>query len=355
MGGRQPRVALRRSARTPRRWRRSSPCASGCRCWSRSSRSSRPRARSASTSCASAARSRDAGEIAERVAAVKPEDPYTIIYTSGTTGPPKGCVLTQGNYRQVTRMCEEINVIAAGRGRLPLPAAGALLRAADPAAGRGPRRSARLLERRSAADRAGPDGDQARVPAVGAADLREDLHARHLQQRSREDRGGDEARPDRAADARGRPGGPRGAAGRVRQGRRGAVRQRPQHLRRAAGPGDVGRRADRQGDPRVLLRLRRARARGLRDDRDLDGHHHLDGRRPPAGHRRAGDPARRGQDRRRRRGPRARPAHLRRLLRQRGHDVLRRRQRGRLAAHRRPRLARRRRLPRRSPAARRTS
>ena len=59
-------------------------------------------------------RSRDAGEIAERVAAVKPEDPYTIIYTSGTTGPPKGCVLTQGNYRQVTRMCEEINVIAPG-------------------------------------------------------------------------------------------------------------------------------------------------------------------------------------------------------------------------------------------------
>ena len=46
--------------------------------------------------------------------AVKPEDPYTIIYTSGTTGPPKGCVLTQDNYRQVTRMCEEIGVIEAG-------------------------------------------------------------------------------------------------------------------------------------------------------------------------------------------------------------------------------------------------
>src|SRR5829696_3570283 len=39
-------------------------------------------------------RSRDASEVAARVAAVKPEDPYTIIYTSGTTGPPKGCVLT---------------------------------------------------------------------------------------------------------------------------------------------------------------------------------------------------------------------------------------------------------------------
>jgi long-chain acyl-CoA synthetase len=56
-------------------------------------------------------RGRDAGEIAARVAAVKPEDPYTIIYTSGTTGPPKGCVLTHGNYRQVTRMCEEFGVI----------------------------------------------------------------------------------------------------------------------------------------------------------------------------------------------------------------------------------------------------
>src|SRR4051794_19725823 len=45
-------------------------------------------------------RSRDAGEVAERVAAVKPDDPYTIIYTSGTTGPHKGCVLTHGNYRR---------------------------------------------------------------------------------------------------------------------------------------------------------------------------------------------------------------------------------------------------------------
>jgi long-chain acyl-CoA synthetase len=60
-------------------------------------------------------RARDQAELAERVAAVSPEDPYTIIYTSGTTGPPKGCVLTHGNYRQVTRMCEEIGVIEAGQ------------------------------------------------------------------------------------------------------------------------------------------------------------------------------------------------------------------------------------------------
>src|SRR3954464_13859895 len=59
-------------------------------------------------------RRHDAAELAERVAAVTPEDAYTIIYTSGTTGPPKGCVLTHGNYRSVTRMCEEIDVIEAG-------------------------------------------------------------------------------------------------------------------------------------------------------------------------------------------------------------------------------------------------
>src|SRR4051812_23720079 len=59
-------------------------------------------------------RARDAQEVAERTAAVTPEDTYTIIYTSGTTGPPKGCVLSHGNYRRVTQMCEEIDVIEAG-------------------------------------------------------------------------------------------------------------------------------------------------------------------------------------------------------------------------------------------------
>src|SRR3954447_16530799 len=59
-------------------------------------------------------RTRDVAEVSARVRAVKPEDPYTIIYTSGTTGPPKGCVLTHKNYRRVTQMCEEIDVIEAG-------------------------------------------------------------------------------------------------------------------------------------------------------------------------------------------------------------------------------------------------
>jgi long-chain acyl-CoA synthetase len=75
-------------------------------------------------------RGRDAREVAERTAAVTPEDTYTIIYTSGTTGPPKGCVLSHGNYRKVTRMCEEIGVIEAGEAvylYLPLAHSYALL------------------------------------------------------------------------------------------------------------------------------------------------------------------------------------------------------------------------------------
>src|SRR3954471_12750834 len=46
-------------------------------------------------------RSRDAAELEARSGAVKPDDPFTFIYTSGTTGPPKGCVLTHGNYRAI--------------------------------------------------------------------------------------------------------------------------------------------------------------------------------------------------------------------------------------------------------------
>ncbi len=49
-------------------------------------------------------RSRSVEELDARRAAVRPEDPYTFIYTSGTTGPPKGCVLTHGNYRAIVNM-----------------------------------------------------------------------------------------------------------------------------------------------------------------------------------------------------------------------------------------------------------
>jgi long-chain acyl-CoA synthetase len=45
-----------------------------------------------------------ADELEARRAAVKPEDAFTFIYTSGTTGPPKGCVLTHGNYAAIIDM-----------------------------------------------------------------------------------------------------------------------------------------------------------------------------------------------------------------------------------------------------------
>ncbi|HWI72048.1 MAG TPA: AMP-dependent synthetase/ligase [Baekduia sp.] len=74
---------------------------------------------------------RDAHLLADRTAAVKPGDPFTFIYTSGTTGPPKGCVLTHGNYRSVLDMVSERGLFEVGDDLvylfLPLAHAFALL------------------------------------------------------------------------------------------------------------------------------------------------------------------------------------------------------------------------------------
>ena len=43
--------------------------------------------------------------------AVTPEDICTFIYTSGTTGPPKGCVISHGNYRAMLNMVNDVSVI----------------------------------------------------------------------------------------------------------------------------------------------------------------------------------------------------------------------------------------------------
>ncbi len=56
-------------------------------------------------------RARDEQELQARRAGVRAEDPFTFIYTSGTTGPPKGCVLSHGNYSAIIEMVE-------GRGTL---------------------------------------------------------------------------------------------------------------------------------------------------------------------------------------------------------------------------------------------
>jgi len=56
-------------------------------------------------------RSRPVDELEARRAGVRPEDPFTFIYTSGTTGPPKGCVLSHGNYRAIIDMIREVGEI----------------------------------------------------------------------------------------------------------------------------------------------------------------------------------------------------------------------------------------------------
>ncbi len=56
-------------------------------------------------------RARDPQEVLDRAQAVEPEDPYTFIYTSGTTGPPKGCVLSHGNYRAILNSVEEQGIL----------------------------------------------------------------------------------------------------------------------------------------------------------------------------------------------------------------------------------------------------
>jgi long-chain acyl-CoA synthetase len=50
----------------------------------------------------------------QRYSSVTPSDICTFIYTSGTTGPPKGCVISHGNYRAMLDMVNETSVIEEG-------------------------------------------------------------------------------------------------------------------------------------------------------------------------------------------------------------------------------------------------
>jgi long-chain acyl-CoA synthetase len=56
-------------------------------------------------------RGRSDDEYESCVADVTPDDVCLYIYTSGTTGPPKGCILTHGNYRRVIDMTQEMGVL----------------------------------------------------------------------------------------------------------------------------------------------------------------------------------------------------------------------------------------------------
>ena len=55
--------------------------------------------------------SRSDSEWEQRWQSVTPDDICTFIYTSGTTGPPKGCVISHGNYRSMVTMALDESVL----------------------------------------------------------------------------------------------------------------------------------------------------------------------------------------------------------------------------------------------------
>jgi long-chain acyl-CoA synthetase len=57
-------------------------------------------------------RRRPDSDYEQRLAGLTEHDMCLYIYTSGTTGPPKGCLLTHGNYRQVTNMAQSEGVFS---------------------------------------------------------------------------------------------------------------------------------------------------------------------------------------------------------------------------------------------------
>src|SRR4051794_297040 len=56
----------------------------------------------------------DAALWEQRYTAVTSADICTFIYTSGTTGPPKGCIISHGNYRAMLDMVNQTSVIEEG-------------------------------------------------------------------------------------------------------------------------------------------------------------------------------------------------------------------------------------------------
>ena len=177
---------------------------------------------------------RDESEWEQRWRSVTPDDICTFIYTSGTTGPPKGCVISHGNYRSMLDMVNAVLGDRGGGAHLPLPAPRPLLRAADPVRQLRPRRDARLLGARPAEDRPQPGRGPADLLPVGAADLREDLHRCHREGRER----------------------PAGSRRRSSTGRSGSARRCASWSARAASPGPLLRWQYEIADKQVLSKIR---------------------------------------------------------------------------------------------------
>ncbi|MFZ9668716.1 MAG: AMP-dependent synthetase/ligase [Solirubrobacterales bacterium] len=56
----------------------------------------------------------DRAALEQRISEVTPDDFCKIVYTSGTTGPPKGCLISHGNYRAMLDMADEVDILGPG-------------------------------------------------------------------------------------------------------------------------------------------------------------------------------------------------------------------------------------------------
>ena len=265
-----------------------------------------------------------------RYEAVTPADICTFIYTSGTTGPPKGCIISHGNYRAMLDMVNEASVIEdEDVTYLYLPLA----------------HSFALLIQLGSFDLGTTLAYWERDPLKILPNLAE-LKPTYFPSVPRifekiytaatsaiEKEGGlkkaifDWAIKVGGEDARGRTQRPQArlpAAAPVRLRRQAGAVENPRPLRRQDPPRGLRRGADQPGDPALLRRRRRARARGLGDDRDLDRGDDLHPRGLQGRDDRQTVPRLRGEDRRRRRDPRQGPQRLPGLPQEPGGDAARR-------------------------------
>ena len=181
----------------------------------------------------------------------RPRTPSPSSTPRAPPGPPKGCVLTHGNYRRVVTMLESAGAVQDEEVTylfLPLAHAFALLiQLVNFDIGT----TIAYFGGDTHADRARAPAGQPDLPAQRAAHLREDLHARALLPAARgpgADAGRGEARRQGPRPAGPRRGGPARAARALRGGRGAAVQERARDLRRAtcARPSAARRRSPRR-------------------------------------------------------------------------------------------------------------